>query len=102
TLAFVLALGIVLAALGWVVYTRFENSLNDNTDRALRSRATDIAAQTQPSGPRIPGARGERLIESEESFTQILDDQGGIVDATSRAESRTLLHADEIAPRAGD
>ena len=37
TLAFVLALGVVLAALGWIVYTRFENSLNDNTDRALRS-----------------------------------------------------------------
>ena len=96
TLAFVLALGIVLAGLGAVVYTRFENSLNDNTDRALRSRATDIAALIDRSGPRIPGAQGERFIESEESFTQILDDQGRIVDATSRASSRALLTADQI------
>ena len=96
TLAFVLALGVVLAGLGVVVYTRFENSLNDNTDRALRSRATDIAALIDRSGPRIPGARGDRFIESEESFTQILDTQGQIVDASSRASSEPLLDADEI------
>jgi two-component system OmpR family sensor kinase len=96
TLAFVLALGIVLAALGWVVYTRFEDSLNENTDRALRSRATDIAALIDSSGPRIPGAGGERFIESEESFTQILDGKGTIVDATSRASSRALLTPDEV------
>jgi heavy metal sensor kinase len=96
TLAFVLALGIVLAALGWIVYTRFESSLNDNTDQALRSRATDIAALIESSGPRIPGAKGERFVESEESFTQILDGQGRIVDATSRASSRALLTPDEL------
>ena len=96
TLAFVLALGVVMAALGWIVYSRFEDSLNDNTDRALRSRATDIAALIERSGPRIPGARGERFIESEESFTQILDDEGTIVDATSRASSRALLTPDEV------
>jgi two-component system, OmpR family, sensor kinase len=96
TLAFVLALGVVLAALGGVVYARFEHSLNDNTDRALRSRATDIAALIERSGPRIPGARGDRFIESEESFTQILDAQGRIVDASRRASSEPLLDADEI------
>jgi two-component system, OmpR family, sensor kinase len=96
TLAFVLALGIVLAGLGVVVYTRFEDSLNHNTDQALHSRATDIAALIERSGPRIPGARGERFIESEESFTQILDAQGRIVDASSRASSEPLLGADEI------
>jgi heavy metal sensor kinase len=96
TLAFVLALGIVLAALGWIVYTRFEHTLDDNTDQALRSRATDIAALIERSGPRIPGARGERFIESEESFTQILDGEGRILDATSRAATRALLSAGEI------
>ena len=96
TLAFVLALGLVLAGLGFVVYTQFEDDLNDNTDRALRSRATDIAALIDRSGPRIPGAGGDRFIESEESFTQILDTEGRIVDASSRASSEPLLDADEI------
>ena len=96
TLAFVLALGVVLAALGWIVYTQFEDSLNDNTDRALRSRATDIAAVIDRSGPRIPGARDDRFIESEESFTQILDVDGLVVDGTSRANTVPLLSEDEI------
>ncbi len=96
TLAFVLALGIVLAALGWVVYTRFEDSLNDNTDRGLRSRATEIAALIERSGPRIPGANDERFIESEESFSQIVDDKDRVVDATSRASSQALLTPDEL------
>jgi heavy metal sensor kinase len=96
TLAFVLALGVVLAALGWVVYTRFEESLNDNTDRALRSRATDIAAVIERSGPRIPGDRDDRFIESEESFTQILDAKGRVVGGTSRADSQALLSPEEI------
>jgi two-component system OmpR family sensor kinase len=93
----VLALGIVLAALGWIVYARFEDTLNDNTDQALRSRATDIAAQIEQSGPRIPGARGgDRFIESEESFTQVLDDKGRIADATSRASTQPLLSVAQI------
>src|SRR5688572_23748365 len=100
TLAFVLALGIVLAGLGWIVYSRFEDSLNDNTDQALRSRATDIAALIERSGPRIPGPEN-RFVESEESFTQILDQQGRIVDASSRASTRPLLDDDEIR-RAGE
>ena len=95
TLAFVLALGVVLAALGVVVYTRFEDSLNDNTDQALRSRATDIAAVIERSGPRIPGS-DDRFVESEESFTQILDAEGRIVDGSSRADTRPLLDSDEL------
>jgi heavy metal sensor kinase len=95
TLAFVLALGVLLAALGWVVYTRFEDSLNDSTDRALRSRATDIAAVIERSGPQIP-AIDERFIESEESFTQILDPEGRVIDGTSKVSSQPLLSADEV------
>jgi heavy metal sensor kinase len=96
TLAFVLALGVVLAGLGAVVYTRFEKSLDDNTDQALRSRATDIAAVIERSGPRI-GGPGARFVESEESFAQILDEQGRVVDGSSFADSRPLLNADEVA-----
>jgi heavy metal sensor kinase len=95
TLAFVLALGVVLAGLGVVVYTRFEDSLNDTTDQALRSRATDIAAVVERSGPRIPGA-ADRFVETEDSFAQILDAEGTVVDGSSLADTRSLLTADEI------
>ena len=102
TLAFALALGVVLGALGIVVYTRFEDSLNENTDQALRSRATDIAALVERTGPQLSARRAERFVESDESFAQILDADGMVVDGSRLADSRALLSADEIATaRAG-
>ena len=96
TLAFALALGVVLAALGFVVYTSFEDSLNDNTDQALRARATDIAALIEREGPRLPGAGDERFGETEDSFTQVLDAEGRVVDGTILADTRALLSPAEI------
>jgi heavy metal sensor kinase len=97
TLAFALAVGVVLAGLGLVVYTRFEDSLNENTDQALRSRATDIAAVIARSGPRLSAPGAKRFIESDESFAQLLAGDGSIVDGTQEARSRPLLTPDEVA-----
>jgi heavy metal sensor kinase len=95
TLAFALAIGVVLAVLGVVVYERFEDSLNDNTDQSLRSRATDIAAVIEQSGPRL-SASAARFVESDESFAQILAADGRLVDGTRDAQSRPLLTPDEV------
>ena len=95
TLAFVLALGVVLAGLGAVVYIRFEDSLNDNTNQTLRSRATDIAAVIERSGPQI-GGPGARFVESEESFAQVLDSDGTVVDGSSLLGDRPLLSPEEV------
>jgi heavy metal sensor kinase len=97
TLAFVLALGVVLGGLGVVVYLRFEKSLDDNADRALRSRATDITAVIERSGPRLSSPGAERFIEGDESFVQILDPDGRVVDGSRLVRSRALLTEDEIA-----
>lgn len=96
TLAFVLALGVVLAGLGVVVYTRFEESLDDNADRALRSRATDITAVIERSGPRLSSPGAQRFIESDESVAQILDSDGRVVDGSRLVGSRPLLTEGEI------
>jgi heavy metal sensor kinase len=97
TLAFVVALGVVLAGLGIVVYTQFEDNLNENTDQALRSRATDIVAVIERSGPQLSAPGAERFIESDESFAQLLDEGGGLVDATRDAETSPLLTPEEVA-----
>ena len=102
TLAFVVALGVVLAGLGVVVYTEFEDSLNDNTDQALRSRATDISGVIERSGPRLSAPGAERFVESDESFAQVLDAGARVVDGTSRADSRPLLTADEVSRARAD
>ena len=82
TLAFVLALGVVLAGLGWIVYTRFEDSLNDNTDRALRSRATDIAAVIDRSGPRIPARATSGSSRARRASPRSSTSDGRVVDGT--------------------
>ena len=96
TLAFAAAMALVLGVLGIVVYTRFENSLADNVDQSLRSRAGDIAAVVESSGPRLP--RSERgFVESEESFAQLLDSEGRVVDGSALADERPLIGRGEIA-----
>ena len=101
TAAFAVAMGLVLAVLGVVVYERFENSLDDNVDRSLRSRAADIAAVIESSGPRLPSGERDRFVESEESFAQVLDSEGRVVDGSALADSRPLIGSREIADAAG-
>jgi two-component system OmpR family sensor kinase len=96
TLAFAAAMAVVLTVLGFVVYSRFEDRLIENVDQSLRSRATDIAAVVEASGPRLPDSGPGRFVESEESFAQLLDGSGRVVDGTARAESRALLDRDQI------
>jgi signal transduction histidine kinase len=96
TLAFATAMAVVLALLGVAVYARFEDSLNENADQSLRSRATDIAAVIETTGPRLPETGPGRFVESEESFAQLLDESGRVVDGTTRADSRPLLSSREI------
>ena len=91
TAVFAVAMGLVLAALGVVLYTRVADSLDESVDQSLRSRATDLGALIERHGPRLPEAGSRALVESEESFTQLLDSRGSIVDASSRARPRRLL-----------
>jgi two-component system, OmpR family, sensor kinase len=101
TIAFAFAMAILLAGLGIAVYTSFEESLDDNVDRALRSRATDIAAVVNESGARLPSAERRRFIESEESFAQLLDRDGRVVDGSELADAHALISRQDIADAAG-
>ena len=44
TLAFALASAVVLAALGYFVYARFDSELSEQIDQSLRSHGDDIAS----------------------------------------------------------
>lgn len=94
TAAFALAMALVLVILGFVIYTRFEDSLLDNVDRSLESRAADIEAVLEREGPQLPEVGGETLVEREESFAQVLDPDARVIDATARVD-RPLLSGDE-------
>lgn len=91
TLAFTLVMAVVLSAIGVAVYLRFESNLDATVDQSLRSREADLAAFVERSGPTLP-ARGRRgIVDSDESFAQVLAPDGRVLDATALLPRRPLL-----------
>jgi heavy metal sensor kinase len=94
-LIFALAMAIVLGGAGWLVYTRVGDHLADALDQALRSRAQDVSALVGEGGSLQ--ATGFGLVEPGESFAQLVDRAGRVVDATPPLERSPLLSSAELA-----
>jgi len=97
TLAFAVAMAIVLAATGLFLYLRLGAALDRTIDQSLRSHADDVAALVRRAGSGLREARHHRLVEQEESFTQVLDPGGVVLDSTPRLGDRRLLSGPELA-----
>src|SRR4051794_29170379 len=78
TLAFALVSAIVLAALGYFVYARFDSELSEQIDQSLRSHGDDIASLV--AGGDLE--RSAKLLGREESFAQVLYPDGRIYATT--------------------
>jgi two-component system OmpR family sensor kinase len=101
TLAFAAVMALVLAATGLFVYFRLDSTLREATDDSLRSRAADVSALVRRSESGL-GASSGGLVEREESFTQVVGDDGRVVDAAPSTLDRPLLTPAELArARAG-
>ena len=94
TAAFAVAMAVVLAALGWFLYSRLESHLQTELDTSLQVRADDVAALVGEGGSLAPSGRG--LIEPGESFAQLLDRNGRVLDATRPLRHAALLNAATI------
>ena len=64
TLAFAAGMAVVLAVLGFLLYTRMESALDASVDRNLRGRADDVEALVRHGGIGLP---------SGVTFSQVLD-----------------------------
>jgi two-component system, OmpR family, sensor kinase len=96
---------LVLALAGLFVYLRVSSELGRTLDDGLRSRADDLAALVRGREDRLPSLSVGRLVEGDESFSQILTPQGRVLDSSlapgsgaalapaeaSRAASETVL-----------
>jgi signal transduction histidine kinase len=83
---------VVLALVALVLYLRFEAQIDDTFNQGLRSRAGDVSALLQdrpPQGLADPGR--SILVERGESFAQILDSRGVVLDATPTLRGASLL-----------
>ena len=96
TLAFAGVMAVVLVAVGAFLYLRLERNLQASIDQGLRSRAGDVSALVRQAGPGSTDAGRAALIEQEESFAQVLDGRGRVVDGTPQLRGRPLLNAAEV------
>ena len=93
-LYFALAMAVVLAAAGWFAYARVGSDLASALDQDLPARGQDLSALVA-SGGSVSSTQGA-LIENGESFSEVVDTQGRVLDATRPIE-RSLLAPAELA-----
>ncbi len=99
TLAFALAMAAVLAVVGGLLYAWWGEDLRAGVDFGLRSRAAVVVSALAQRAPVELDAR-PTLIDEDEAFAQILDDNGSIVDTTTAVASAPMLPASLV--RAAD
>jgi signal transduction histidine kinase len=93
TLVFSLAMALVLAGVGWFAYSRIAGDLAGALDQQLRGRAQDLSALVRHGGS-LQTTDGT-LVESGESFAQLVTADGRVVDATPPLGRKSLLDAAE-------
>ena len=96
TLAFAAAMAVLLAAAGLLLYVEVGRTLTATVDRGLRSRAGDLSTLIQQVDTGFAESRRSPLTEQGESFAQVLDTRGRVVDAPPALRHRTLLTADQL------
>ena len=95
TIAFTAVMALVLVAVGLFVYSRVGSDLDTALDKSLRTRADDVAAVADRSF--LGSADGDRLVESDESITQIIALDGNVDYASPGIGREPLLDSDERA-----
>jgi heavy metal sensor kinase len=96
-LYFALAMAVVLAAAGWFAYARVSSDLGSALDQDLRARGQDLSALVA-SGGSVASTQGA-LIENGESFSEVVDAEGRVLDATPPIRSILLTPTELAAAR---
>ena len=102
TVAFAVAMALVLAASGLLLYLRVGAALDRTIDQGLEGRADDVAILIRGAGPWLGDAAVRRLTEQEESFAQVLAPNGAVLDSSPGLGERQLLTGPELARAARD
>jgi signal transduction histidine kinase len=89
--AFAVAMAIVLTAAGVLIYVRVGDDLSSALDQDLRLRAQDLTALVRDPGNFLKSEASGHLVESGESFAELLDAHGRVIDATRSLDSIPLL-----------
>jgi two-component system, OmpR family, sensor kinase len=96
TLAFAAVMTVVIGAIGAFVYVRFGAELDDAINSGLRSRASDVAALIREADSGLSERRPSALAGQDESFAEVVDARGAVIDATSQLRGYALLTPTEL------
>jgi two-component system OmpR family sensor kinase len=91
TLVFAGVMAVVLGAIGVFIYLRFASELDLTINAALRSRAGDVAALVRGSDSGLRKVRRGALVGRAESFAEVIDPAGKVLDSTLSIGNRDLL-----------
>jgi len=94
--AFAVAMAAVLVLSGSILYFRVGSHLQTALDRQLRLRANDLAVVVSRPGRPLAAERRNRFVESGETYAQVLDRSGHVMDATAPLAGASLLRSDEL------
>jgi signal transduction histidine kinase len=89
-------MALVLVAVGLFVYSRVGSDLDSALDTSLRARADDLAATAAATRDPLEQVR-PRLIESDESLSQVIAPDGSVEFGSPGFEDRPLLRGGELA-----
>ena len=93
-LVFALAMAVVLAGTGALIYWRVAGDLRHALDDQLRTRAQDVSALVRRGGSL--GGTGSPLVEPGESFAQLLAADGRVLDASRPLGDERVLTTAEL------
>jgi len=96
TAAFAVAMAVVLAASGLFLYLRLQSHLALALDRVLEVRSQDLAALVSDPSATLSQDGRSRLIERGESYAQVIEASGTVVDATEPLGRAPVLTPSEL------
>jgi two-component system OmpR family sensor kinase len=94
--AFAVAMAVVLVLTGLFLYARVGSHFSTALDHQLEVRANDLTTLVTEPGTPLPALRNNRFVEPGESYAQLLDSRGRVLDATPPLGRASLLTAAEL------
>jgi hypothetical protein len=90
------------AATGLFLYLRLGAGLDTTIEQSLRSRAGDVTAPIEQADSGLEESARSTLTEQGESFAQIIEPSGDVVDATPAVRGRALLKGEQLPDEVGE
>ena len=91
TAAFTITMAVALAVVGCVIYLRVGSDLRSTLDRDLRLRAQALTAVVGQPGPVFAQAAAGRTVAGDDSYAEVLTNDGRVVKATAALHDHPAL-----------